>query len=225
MRLVQKSGKQSDREEIKRLYNKYFSKNYDKHMEETNHYATMQKIIIRLRSHFNGRILDPSCGTGEALKMMLELFGADARLLIGNDFSERMLEQARIKLRNSGSLLTTFDAEEGIKLASSTIGTVFCSYTFHWFVDKKAVAEEFRRVLVPEGTLISVEEFPVIVNNSRYMPPTIKKSIIHRLKKTKLSGLDRLIHELRDAGLIFVDLVIEKIDDNHDMYGLVFKRA
>ena len=224
MHLVRKRVCSPDQENIKRLYDKYFSKNYDQHMRATNHYVTMQKIRRQLRSYFNGRILDPTCGTGEALKMLLDMFGADARLLIGNDFSDGMLAHARIKLRNSGTLLTTFDAED-VRLASATIGTVFCSYTFHWFTDKERVAQEFRRVLVPEGTLISLEEFPLLINGSKHMPRDVKKMIANTVGKTKLNGLDELIRIFRSTGLVFVDLVIEKIDDNHDMYGLVFKRV
>ena len=160
------------------------------------------------------------------MKMMLEMFGADSRFLLGNDFSEGMINIARAKLINSGTLFTTFDAAK-INLASSTVGTVFCSYTFNWLVDKKTVASEFKRILVPEGTLIVVEEFPLLVNNSKYMTTDLKERIEWILKRTKLRGsLPELISILESAGLVFTEeMTKERIDREHEMYGLVFKRS
>lgn len=209
---------------VKSIYNNtYFSRNYDLHMEETNHYPIMKAILHDFRPYFRNKILDPACGTGEIFKM-LDLLDIHPELFIANDFSEGMLGIAKSKLSSSNALFTMFDAED-IKLNTASVGTALCTYGFHWFLNKRAVVNELKRVVIPGGTLIFIEEFPLMVNVSDYMSAETRREIVETVGKTKLKGLDELMRLLFNANFNFLKLAVKAIDSKHDMYGLAFERS
>ena len=57
--------------------------------------------------------------------------------------------------------------------------TVLCSYGFHWFLDKEAVAKRIVEMLVKGGTLISIEEWPI-----RVTPTNRINDLEERIMKT-----------------------------------------
>lgn len=207
---------------VKRLYDEYFHVEYDKHMEATNHYATMKKVIERLGGYFQSPLLDPCCGTGEALLTIRKVSDSGSRTIIANDFSESMLSIARGKVGGDrNTLFTTFDALQ-LPIADKSVNTVFCSYSFHWFVNRPSAVKEFARVLAPKGTLIAVEEFPLLVTDSEYMPENIKHWITDTVGKTKLKTPKQLAQSL-EPQFDLAHTVVEEIDNRHSMYGMVFK--
>ena len=155
--------------DVKDFYDSTFAKNYDPHMEETGHYAAMRRLLDFIIPNIpRGLILDPACGTGEAISYILSK-REDLRF-IANDFSPAMLAIAFKKLEDfypERVLFTQFDAQT-IPFKDDTFGTILLTYTMHWFEDKLGAAENLHRILRPGGALISIEEWPLIVSPSQY---------------------------------------------------------
>ncbi|HEU4869236.1 MAG TPA: class I SAM-dependent methyltransferase [Pyrinomonadaceae bacterium] len=88
-------------------------------------------------------ILDLGCGTGRFSEALAAHFDAE---VIGIDPSQKMLDQARRKLRD-GRVRYQSGCGEAIPLANDSVDLVFMSMSFHHFTDQKLAARECRRVL------------------------------------------------------------------------------
>ena len=92
-------------------------------------------------------ILDLGCGTGRFTESLAAHFAAE---VTGIDPSEKMLDQARGKLRE-GRVQYQLGRAEAIPLANESVDLIFMSMTFHHFKDQKLAARECRRVLRDGG--------------------------------------------------------------------------
>ncbi len=103
-------------------------------------------------SHAGGRrvraALDLGCGTGRFTEALAERFGAET---VGVDPSEKMLGQARAKLRDRRVRYEAGSAE-AIPLADASVDLIFMSMIFHHLEDPALAARECRRVLRDGGT-------------------------------------------------------------------------
>ena len=88
-------------------------------------------------------ILDLGCGTGRFSEALADHFEAE---VIGIDPSEKMLHQAKRKLRD-GRVRYKCGYGEAIPLPDDSVDLVFMSMSFHHFTDPKLVARECHRVL------------------------------------------------------------------------------
>jgi ubiquinone/menaquinone biosynthesis C-methylase UbiE len=89
------------------------------------------------------RILDLGCGTGRFSEGLAAHFDAE---VIGIDPSEKMLDQARTKLRDRRvRYLPGYG--EAIPLRNDSVDLIFMSMCFHHFEDHMLAARECRRVL------------------------------------------------------------------------------
>lgn len=92
-------------------------------------------------------ILDLGCGTGRFSESLAAHFDAE---VVGVDPSEKMLEQARRKRRDSRVRYEQAHAE-AIPLPNNSVDLIFMSMCFHHFDDKLLAARECRRVLRDGG--------------------------------------------------------------------------
>jgi len=88
-------------------------------------------------------ILDLGCGTGRFSESLAAHFDAE---VVGIDPSQKMLDQARTKLRDR-RVRYQLGRGEAIPLANDSVDLIFMSMTFHHFEDPTLVARECRRVL------------------------------------------------------------------------------
>jgi ubiquinone/menaquinone biosynthesis C-methylase UbiE len=96
------------------------------------------------------RILDLGCGTGRYSESLAAHFDAE---VVGVDPSEKMLDQARTKLRDNRVRYET-GCGEAIPLPDDSVDLIFMSMSFHHFHDPMLAARECRRVLRDGGTAL-----------------------------------------------------------------------
>jgi malonyl-CoA O-methyltransferase len=93
-------------------------------------------------------VADIGCGTGRWIKRALSL---GARSAVGIDFSPKMLAQAAQKPELRGRLALAKAAQ--IPLKSSSIECVICGFVLGYFSQLQVIANEFDRILKPNGSL------------------------------------------------------------------------
>ena len=103
----------------------------------------MNVVASRAGEQRINTILDLGCGTGRFSESLAAHFDAE---VIGIDPSEKMLDQARAKLRDR-RVRYQLGRGEAIPLANDSVDLIFTSMTFHHFEDPVRVARECRRVL------------------------------------------------------------------------------
>lgn len=92
-------------------------------------------------------ILDLGCGTGRYSESLAAHFDAQ---VVGVDPSEKMLDQARRKLRDHPVRYEP-GCGEAIPLPDDSVDLIFMSMSFHHFNDPRLAARECRRVLRDGG--------------------------------------------------------------------------
>ena len=88
-------------------------------------------------------ILDLGCGTGRFSEALAAYFNAE---VLGIDPSKKMLDQARMKLRDR-RVRYELGRGEALPLPNDSVDLIFMSMTFHHFEDLVLAARECRRVL------------------------------------------------------------------------------
>ena len=106
-------------------------------------------------------VLEIGCGTGRALVWMAERVEEGAGKIYGLDASGRMLKKSREKLERIG-LAERVELIEGdardLGFTAEKFEAVFVSFVLELFKEEEllAILEEIRRVLKPEGRLVTV---------------------------------------------------------------------
>jgi SAM-dependent methyltransferase len=95
-------------------------------------------------------ILDLGCGTGRFSEGLANRFSAR---VVAVDPSEKMLEQARRK-RRLDRVHYERGTAEAIPLLDGAVDMIFMSMSFHHFHDRARAAQECRRVLRADGTVV-----------------------------------------------------------------------
>ena len=107
------------------------------------------------------QVLEIGCGTGRALVRMAERIDEGAGRIYGLDASGRMLEKSREKLKRAG-LADRVELIEGdarfLRFPAEKFEAVFVSFVLELFEEEELleILEEIRRVLKPEGRLVTV---------------------------------------------------------------------
>jgi demethylmenaquinone methyltransferase / 2-methoxy-6-polyprenyl-1,4-benzoquinol methylase len=104
-----------------------------------------------------GLALDLATGTGD-LALAVRA-AAPGRLVVGADFSEAMLRQARVKLRARGERAVPLLAADALALpfADKTFACVTSAFLLRNLADLAAGLEEMRRVTMPGGLVAALE--------------------------------------------------------------------
>lgn len=112
------------------------------------------------RGHAPYTMLDVGCGTGSLLASVAR--DAQARLLIGLDYTGEMVRRASAKFAHSphAAKLGVVQADaERIPLGNGSVDVVTCCNSFHHYPHQPAAVQEFRRVLRPGGLLVLIDGF------------------------------------------------------------------
>ena len=152
------------------------------------------------------RILDLGCGTGRFSEALAHRFDAE---VIGVDPSQKMLEQARNKLRGNRVRYEP-GSSEAIPLPDDSIDLIFMSMSFHHFENQMLAARECRRVLrdggcaiLRTGTRNRIPSYPYL----EFFPPS--RPIMEDCLPT-IAGI-REVFESAGFSFVTADIVTQQI--------------
>ena len=139
--------------DIKERSKSTFNQQADTYDEDIHgqHARTLYPVLLSKLAHIPfQRALDLGCGTGEMMKMLLQV--DDQRELYGIDLSEKMLSVAESKL--SGKVRLVLGDSEHLPFADNFFDVVYCNDSFHHYPAPQNVLREVNRVLKPGGTFL-----------------------------------------------------------------------
>ena len=139
--------------DIKERSKSTFNQQADTYDEDIHgqHARTLYPVLLSKLAHIPfQRALDLGCGTGEMMKMLLQV--DDQRELYGIDLSEKMLSVAESKL--SGKVRLVLGDSEHLPFADNFFDVVYCNDSFHHYPAPENVIREVQRVLKPGGTFL-----------------------------------------------------------------------
>jgi len=102
-------------------------------------------------------VLDVACGPG----LMACAFAKVARHVTGIDLTPAMIEQAKVLQASDGLANLTWQIGDvnPLPFPDTVFSLVFTRYSFHHFLDPKAVLAEMDRVCSPGGRVVVVDVF------------------------------------------------------------------
>ncbi|MEY7852046.1 class I SAM-dependent methyltransferase [Natrarchaeobius sp. A-rgal3] len=110
--------------------------------------------IDRLGASPDDRVLDVGCGTGRGVVTLQDAVGSDGRV-VGIDVAERMCRLARDRLEDEAPSEVVCGDALTLPFDADSFDVVLASFTLELFEadHRRAVLEELRRVLVPQGRI------------------------------------------------------------------------
>jgi len=102
-------------------------------------------------------VLDVACGPG----LMACAFAKVARHVTGIDLTPAMIEQAKVLQQSHGltNLAWHVGDVQPLPFANASFSLTFTRYSFHHFLDPKAVLAEMVRVCLPGGRVVVADVF------------------------------------------------------------------
>ncbi|MBI4150212.1 class I SAM-dependent methyltransferase [Candidatus Woesearchaeota archaeon] len=143
-----------------------------------------KKVIAVMNPKPNAAILDIGCGTGSALKMLLDQDHKGK--LVGVDFSPKMLEKARQKL---GKRVLLYHADVArLPFKTGSFDFVICTEAFHHFPDPEKAMKEMMRVMKKGGKLY-LADVSFIFSFKRWLFQKIEPGCVHIYSKQEFKEL------------------------------------
>lgn len=129
-----------------------FTKQASPFTELPGHSDSIQLLVEMSKVADNDLVLDVACGPG----LVACEFAKVTQHVTGIDLTERMIEQAKnlqkeLRLSN---LSWDIGTASPLPYASASFSAVLTRYSFHHFLDPKAVLKEMIRVCKPDGVVL-----------------------------------------------------------------------
>ncbi len=120
--------------------------------ELPGHLDSIQMLIEMSKVAADDFVLDVACGPG----LVACEFAKVAQHVTGVDLTEKMIEQAKNRQKELGLANLSWDIGTASPLpyASCSFSIVVTRYSFHHFLDPKAVLKEMIRVCKPKGVVL-----------------------------------------------------------------------
>jgi ubiquinone/menaquinone biosynthesis C-methylase UbiE len=140
-------------------------------------------------------VLDLACGPG----MLACAFAQVARHVTGIDLTPAMIERAQALEREKGRTNMTWHIGDVLPLpfADSSFSLAFTRYSFHHFLDPKAVLAEMIRVCAPGGRVVVVDVFTTSPEQAEAFNRMEKLRDPSHVRALSLEELTALFHEAR----------------------------
>ena len=142
-------------------------------------------------------VLDVACGPG----LMAFAFARVARHVTGIDLTPAMIEQARVLQQSHGLTNLTWHIGDVLPLPfpGAAFSLVFTRYSFHHFLDSRAVLAEMVRVCSPGGRVVVVD---VYTSNPQEAGRLCIRDPSTRMQNRRC-GRDNYDRERCNSGLVF----------------------
>lgn len=116
------------------------------------HLDSIQMLIEMSKIGTDDTVIDVACGPG----MVACEFAKVARHVTGIDITQKMIEQAEKRQKELGLTNLSWDIGTVLPMpySSNTFSAVVTRYSFHHFLDPKAVLNEMCRVCRPDGVIL-----------------------------------------------------------------------
>ena len=124
------------------------SKEYDQ-----DELIKIERILEAGSIREGSRVVEPGCGTGRLTLIIAERIGPSG-LVVANDISPMMVENAEKRLRGSSNVRLTWGTIEEAKLEHASFDTVICHNVFPHFDDKAKAVLKLRSALKPSGVFV-----------------------------------------------------------------------
>ena len=184
--------------DIKERSKSTFNQQADTYDEDIHgqHARTLYPVLLSKLAHIPfQRALDLGCGTGEMMKMLLQV--DDQRELYGIDLSEKMLSVAESKL--SGKVRLVLGDSEHLPFADNFFDVVYCNDSFHHYPAPENVIGEVQRVLKPGGTFLIGDCWQPLVGRAImnfYMRHSKEGDVKIYSKEEMISLLSQCFHDI-----------------------------
>ncbi len=141
-------------------------------------------------------LLDVACGPG----LMACAFAKAARHVTGIDLTPAMIEQARVLQQSHGLTNLAWHIGDVLPLPfpDATFSLVFTRYSFHHFLDPKAVLAEMVRACLPGGRVVVVD---VYTSNPQQAEAYNRMEKLRDPSHVRALALEELTKLFDDAGL------------------------
>jgi ubiquinone/menaquinone biosynthesis C-methylase UbiE len=154
-------------------------------------------------------VLDVACGPGLVACALAEV----ARQVTGIDLTPAMIEQARAKQRSKGLTNLTWLVGDAVPLPfpDASFSVVVTRYSFHHFLDPKAVLTEMVRVGRPGGRVVVIDVFTSSPEQAEAYNRVEKLRDPSHVRALSLGELTGLCHDacLRNLRTAFFRLGVE----------------
>lgn len=113
----------------------------------------IERILEAASIREGSRVVEPGCGTGRLTLIIAERIGPSG-LVVANDISPMMVENAEKRLRGSSNVRLTWGTIEEAKLEHASFDAVICHNVFPHFDDKAKAVLKLRSALKPSGVFV-----------------------------------------------------------------------
>jgi ubiquinone/menaquinone biosynthesis C-methylase UbiE len=165
---------------------------------ERHHLNIAAQTIRRMRLQSGERVLDLSCGTGWAARLVARLvaegpvgFGQ----VVGLDISDEMIARAREASRDFENLLFVWGSAEQIPWDENYFDKVLSIEAFYYFPDQERVLNELFRVMAPRGRLFILINLYSDNPHSRRCAEKLKVPVHMRSEQEYAAMLQRCLFE------------------------------
>lgn len=198
----------------KELFN-FSAREYDKHMACSGHYKAQSNILKKLLPLIKEPIIDLACGSGFLLTRLKEKF----TLIYANDYSPEMIVLTRRKTNNCAR---TYSLDDAAILSSylQKFSTIICCNLFFYLQDYRKAIQRWKELLTNDGKMMVIEEKPFIFPRNNTFA-TFAPDILGMIQPKSPSQIKEIF--VRE-GFIFLREETVRIDEKHNLFGLIFQK-
>ena len=123
---------------------------------EKHHISITEQTLRRMDLRPGERVLDLSCGTGWATRLMARIVGEGPRgfgQVVGVDISDEMVRRARSASRDFDNALFVWGSAQQIPWEENFFDKVLSVEAFYYYPDQERVLAELFRVMAPRGRM------------------------------------------------------------------------
>jgi demethylmenaquinone methyltransferase/2-methoxy-6-polyprenyl-1,4-benzoquinol methylase len=118
-----------------------------------------KRVISMIGLQPDTNFLDLGCGTGWAVRHVLQLLQGEGRF-IGIDISKKMIERAKAMTKGQKNAIFHNASSEDLPLQNNYFDNIICTFSFHHYLSPSTALSEIARVLKPKGRLFILDVTP-----------------------------------------------------------------